>query len=588
MIAFDKKLVRILVCDDDASIRDIVGMTLKEDGWTVEIVENGKLGWEAIQSKPYHIVLSDIQMPEMTGMELIEATKKFNPAIEFVIMTSNATLETALTAIKYGAYDYLHKPFDDIAIVPKKMAQVAEKILLRQQNNELLKRLKKASHDLKRLYEFTHELNGVLAIENLQKVSLSGISKVFDASDLRGAWFNKSEGLWRAVTQLPEGKGFEVPDNFADLEALQTRARAGVTLRVEHFPNSEHTEWAFAFDAPQPMIADLLISEVRTCYSKVKMHEDIVSLANRDGLTRLYNHRYFQDRLAQEIAQVKRQHSPLSVVLMDVDNFKHFNDTNGHPAGDRLLVDLARILQTEIGKRASDIVARYGGEEFILALPFTNHEGAMVVAERVRQIIESHPFEHREQQPLGKVSVSIGVATLPDHSEVQPQLIEAADKALYQAKRLGRNRTVSYQDVTSVQPTAVEPVKVEVVQGEAAPVDTSAVETPAVEAPKVETPKVEPPVSDQTEIIVVDLEEVAPERPTIGEVLAATEAQPPAKPAEVSATEASPELPDVFDVNHLVSSIDAAFFEAAKKTELVKIQEPPPVEEKESKGGHGG
>lgn len=582
MIALNKKLVRILVCDDEQSIREVVGMTLREDGWSVEIVENGKKGWELIQSQPFHIVLSDIQMPEMTGMELLEAVKKHNPSIEFVIMTSNATLETALQAIKLGAYDYLNKPFEDLAIVPKKVTQVAEKILLRQQNNELLKRLKRASHDLKRLYTFTHSLNGVLDFEALLGASLEGLPAVFDMANLRCAWFAKDEGLWKLKGQRPEKSGFEVPDSFADLDALKPRAHAQWPLRVELFPNSEEPLFALAFDAPQPMIADLVLDEIRTCFTKVKMHADIVSLANRDGLTRLYNHRYFQDRLGQELAQVKRQSAPLSLILMDVDNFKHFNDTNGHPAGDQLLMDLARILQSEVGKRASDIVARYGGEEFVMALPFTPHDGALVVADRVRQIIEKHPFANREKQPLGFVSVSMGVASFPDHADNQSSLIEAADKALYQSKKTGRNKVTSFKDVSA----QLEPSNSLVAKAE-----------PAEPASK------ESAGSTLSETVTAPTENP---RQTLGAVLEATEKEVTVEAsvvpsAEAPASEASPskDLPDVFDVDQLVNSIDAAFFDAAAKAEKIETKrfgpDEVPVEvpsaeassDDEKKEGHG-
>src|SRR5262249_35219296 len=156
------------------------GMTLKEDGWSVELAANGKLGLEALSKAAFHIVISDIQMPEMSGIQLLEACKQKHPMTEFIVMTSNATLETAMQAIKLGAYDYVTKPFEDLSVVPKKMGQVAEKILLRQQNAILLKRLKKASQDLKLLFEFTSQLNGVLDEKAFQEVVMTWLPKLFE------------------------------------------------------------------------------------------------------------------------------------------------------------------------------------------------------------------------------------------------------------------------------------------------------------------------------------------------------------------------------------------------------------------------
>jgi diguanylate cyclase (GGDEF)-like protein len=127
--------------------------------------------------------------------------------------------------------------------------------------------------------------------------------------------------------------------------------------------------------------------------------------------------------------------------MFDLDNFKNYNDTNGHLAGDRLLAELAGILKREV--RVEDLVARFGGEEFIILLRDAGLESAYETAERIRVAVETHPFEHREKQPLGFISISGGVATLPQHGVEMEELIEAADEALYEGKKAGRNRIVA-------------------------------------------------------------------------------------------------------------------------------------------------
>jgi diguanylate cyclase (GGDEF)-like protein len=173
--------------------------------------------------------------------------------------------------------------------------------------------------------------------------------------------------------------------------------------------------------------------------------DELEQLALRDGLTGLFNHRCLQEQLDAEISRATRHGHPLSLLFIDVDHFKHYNDTHGHPAGDGLLQKLASVL-TGGGHsglpsqgRASDIVARYGGEEFVMVLPETPLEGALIKAERVRATIAGYGFEHADQQPGGQVSVSIGVATLPDHGKDKQELIQAADAQLYRAKAAGRN-----------------------------------------------------------------------------------------------------------------------------------------------------
>ncbi len=174
---------------------------------------------------------------------------------------------------------------------------------------------------------------------------------------------------------------------------------------------------------------------------------ELEKLALRDGLTGLYNHRYFQEALTAELARGARYGNPVGLVFLDVDHFKNYNDQLGHPAGDSLLRQLARIL-TDTGDlpelrfrgRITDIAARYGGEEFVLLLPQTNKEGAVIRAQRVRESIAAYAFVDQHVQPGGSLTVSVGVAAYPDDALGKDALISAADKALYAAKHAGRNR----------------------------------------------------------------------------------------------------------------------------------------------------
>ncbi|MCL6477308.1 MAG: diguanylate cyclase [Peptococcaceae bacterium] len=172
----------------------------------------------------------------------------------------------------------------------------------------------------------------------------------------------------------------------------------------------------------------------------LKRREQVALLSNqasRDSLTGLYNRRYLEIAINREIDAASRSIDKLSLVMLDVDHFKNYNDTNGHPAGDEVLKILGKILVESV--RSNDICARYGGEEFIVVLPKTGPEGAFFVAEKIRKLVEEFPFPHRDKQPMGKVTVSLGIACFPDHATDAAHLIEMADKALYNAKKAGRN-----------------------------------------------------------------------------------------------------------------------------------------------------
>ncbi len=159
--------------------------------------------------------------------------------------------------------------------------------------------------------------------------------------------------------------------------------------------------------------------------------------ARIDNLTGLATHGAFKGRLTRELHRADRYRRSLSLIMADVDHFKLYNDTFGHPAGDRLLRLVGRLVAAEV--RQVDFGARYGGDEFAIILPETSKVAAGVVAERLRAAIEGHPFPHHQSQPLGQVTVSVGVATFPEDTTTLEKLLEAADRALYQAKADGRN-----------------------------------------------------------------------------------------------------------------------------------------------------
>ncbi|HDZ11665.1 MAG TPA: diguanylate cyclase, partial [Bacteroidetes bacterium] len=164
-------------------------------------------------------------------------------------------------------------------------------------------------------------------------------------------------------------------------------------------------------------------------------------LAITDGLTELFNYRYFRSQLEHEVARAKRYNLDLSLVMVDIDFFKNYNDTNGHPAGDIVLKKIARAVQENI--RKIDIPCRYGGEEFILILPDTGKQAAVVVAEKMRKLVEQMPFKNQEAQPNKRLTISMGVATFSEDGETAEELIQQVDKNLYAAKQSGRNRVVA-------------------------------------------------------------------------------------------------------------------------------------------------
>ncbi len=167
-------------------------------------------------------------------------------------------------------------------------------------------------------------------------------------------------------------------------------------------------------------------------------------LSNSDELTDLANYRSFSETLQTEIERATRYNRPLTVMMIDIDDFKACNDTYGHLAGDMVLKRIAQLIKKNT--RGSDFVARYGGEEFFVVLPETAEDEASVVAERIREEVDEYAFETDDGKPLGHISVTIGISSLPGKATTKRELVRTADAALYEGKASGKNRVIRYAE----------------------------------------------------------------------------------------------------------------------------------------------
>jgi diguanylate cyclase (GGDEF)-like protein len=265
-------------------------------------------------------------------------------------------------------------------------------------------------------------------------------------------------------------------------EAVATRIKPGPTLAglptdlVAPLVFDKETIGLVAMSRPRRTSGDakaalrLIAQTGAQALHNAAAYTQMKNTAEMDGLTRVYNKRHMEQQLFELIyrtacaAYDQRDSSSvgageaLSIFLFDIDNFKHYNDANGHLAGDKLLQELARLVQENI--REDDIFGRFGGEEFLLILPRTNLAQGLAAAGKIRSVIASHKFPFAERQPLGMISVSGGVAEYPYDGMDAVSLLKAADQALYEAKRQGRNRALAASgpdNAASREPAAVAP-----------------------------------------------------------------------------------------------------------------------------------
>ena len=208
------------------------------------------------------------------------------------------------------------------------------------------------------------------------------------------------------------------------------------------------------FDAVDLDTVRSLARQAAVGVENVLLHQEAQRLSITDGLTSLWNYRYMNMRLAQEVERAIRFNRSLSALVIDIDHFKQINDRFGHQRGDAILAELANRIVSETRAQV-DTVARYGGEEFVLILPETPLEGAVVVAEKVRERIAGTPFGGEGEEPI-TVTVSIGIAVFPQHGAKPQTLLRAADQALYEAKGRGRDRIVTAEELDQASPPVAD------------------------------------------------------------------------------------------------------------------------------------
>lgn len=296
---------------------------------------------------------------------------------------------------------------------------------------------------------------------------------VFDANQRIVLWNRWVEQYSRRATASVLGKTFA--ETFPDMvnsrthvairEALVNNFASLISQTLNKTPFPLHASAADAATDSRMQqavhVVPLAIPDVqRHCMVQIgdvsmavarerKLREMALELESQtlvDGLTGIANRRRFDLHLEDEFRRAKRSNAPLSLIMIDVDYFKNYNDNYGHLRGDECLVRIAEALNSTL-HRSRDLVARYGGEEFTVILPDTDADGALQMAESMRAAIEALALEHAHAASAAQVTVSLGVSTLiPEHAGNTGALIHAADRALYQAKRSGRNCVVVHSE----------------------------------------------------------------------------------------------------------------------------------------------
>ncbi len=272
--------------------------------------------------------------------------------------------------------------------------------------------------------------------------------------DIEALQLKAGKGITGIVAQ--EGKTIYLPDVTRDARYIPVdptiRSELAVPLyqkdRVIGVLNLESDE-PDAYSAEDQRVINIVATQIAQILGKALLYREMETMAITDGLTGLFNHRQFFKRLEIEFKRSVRYSYPLSLIMVDLDYFKEFNDTFGHMRGDEALRQIAEILETSV--RETDVVARYGGEEFVVILPLCHLSTATEVADRIRAAVEKAALD--EGEGVYPLTVSVGIATAPEHASSHEEMVMRADDAMYASKRAGRNRcTVWNREITSHDP----------------------------------------------------------------------------------------------------------------------------------------
>ncbi|MGH7533602.1 MAG: diguanylate cyclase [Gemmatimonadales bacterium] len=468
---------RVMVADDDQALTRTLTWILKENGYDVIAVPNAENLIERLGIDDPDLLLLDIMMPKVDGLQLLERIKQ-DPRrrdLPVLMISSMPPEEATVRALGLGASDFIAKPFR----VRELLARVKAHLRVGRELN--LARASARSRE--EVLEILRDISGALRPAEIFQVLVKRVARGLKIAECSVVLVNSDGRTGTVMAAYENPLLHDLPVDLARYPEIRAAlARDAVVLvqdiAIDPLFTDMRERWKAEglFIATRSAIAMPFrprghptgVFFLRTTQDELPLNEvdadfagevlraavpalekaydleqatasraELLELATTDPLTGLANRRALASRLASEFERTSRYGGAMSLLLIDIDDFKHVNDTFGHPAGDGVLARLATIVTRE--QRTVDLVARYGGEEFVIMLPETNAVGAANFAERVLAKVAEYEFGD-PPRPI-KVTVSIGIATYPDGRAADVNAFLAqADQKLYQAKRDGRNR----------------------------------------------------------------------------------------------------------------------------------------------------
>jgi len=448
---------RILIIEDDRFFREVFSDLLKGEGYEVSCASCGLEGLRMLTEQPYALVITDLIMPDISGMEVLSRVRENDPTIDVIMVTGNANLESAIFALKHGARDYLMKPVNPDEF-RHSVAQCLEQRRLLDENEDLKNMLN--------LFQASQAIAGCLDLGRVYHLLVDAIARevgvgraigVFldegrlDAKEVKGvsagaAAYYRDAVLASVFKHLPH-KHFVNRVRFSAPPGLSADSDTGIKEAYLIFVRGRDTMQGVIalFNDPGVRLPDIrprkknllfLLEQSLLAFENAETYSLAKDMLFIDELSGLFNYRYLEVALDRELKRAERYASQLSVLFLDMDCFKQVNDTYGHLVGSQVLREMGALLKKSV--REVDVVIRYGGDEYTVILVETNCSTAGTVAERIRTLVASHVFLADEGHAI-RLTCSIGYSCCPEDTMSKQDLLEMADKAMYASKNSGRN-----------------------------------------------------------------------------------------------------------------------------------------------------
>lgn len=443
---------KILLVEDDRFFREMFAELLKGEGYHVDTASCGREGLAMIAAGDYGLVITDLVMPNISGMELLSRVRESDPTIDVIMVTGNANMESAVFALKHGARDYLIKPVNP--------DEFKHSVALCMQQRQLLDENQELKNMLG-LFQASQAIAGCLELEKIHHLLVDSIARELGVTRGAGLFLVDGRMELKAVKGVDAAAGALLaaeiisvlpgetpkPHHIQKIEIMSSEAADSIReayLVHIHSRSGYHGVVALFNDAGAklPDISKrlkniiFLIEQSAHSFENTETFLHAQDMLFIDDVSGLYNYRYLEIALERELKRVARYDSHLAILFIDVDFFKLVNDKYGHLVGSRVLAEFGALLKESV--REVDIVIRYGGDEYTVILIETTCAVAALVAERIRSKVESHLFMAAEGYNL-RLTCSIGYACCPDDTTAKEELLEMADKAMYAGKASGKN-----------------------------------------------------------------------------------------------------------------------------------------------------